>query len=121
MRSGIVKDLREDQPDNGGEITASDHNYLMIRHNDGTVAFYAHLMQNEVPVEAGEFVEQGDHIALSGNSGNTLNFPHLHVGVYENYLPVETYDLPVFFKNIDGPVDDMGRLIADSWYTALSY
>lgn len=39
MRSGIVKELREDQPDNGGAIAASNHNYLMIQHEDGTVAF----------------------------------------------------------------------------------
>ena len=78
-------------------------------------------MQDGVLVETGDFVEQGDLIALSGNSGNTLDFLHLHVGVYESYPPVETYDFPVFFKNADGPVDEMGRLIADSWYTALSY
>ncbi len=121
MRSGIVMEMREDQPDDGGEITASNHNYLMIRHEDGTVAFYAHLMQNGVLVNIGSDVEQGEKIALSGNSGNTLNFPHLHVGLYESYPPVETYDLPIIFKNIEGPVDDLGRLIADSWYTAMEY
>ena len=30
MRSGIVKEIREDQPDNGGDITARNHNYIMI-------------------------------------------------------------------------------------------
>ncbi len=119
MRSGIVKDIREDQPDNGGEITVSNHNYIMIQHEDGTVAFYAHLMQNGVLVEKGDHVEQGQKIVLSGNSGNTLNFPHLHVGLYEGYPPVETFDLPIVFKNLEGPVDDLGRLIADCWYTAL--
>lgn len=119
MRSGIVKELREDQPDSGGEITAANHNYIMIQHDDGTVAFYAHLMQNGVLVEKGDRVEQGQKIALSGNSGNTLNFPHLHVGLYEGYPPVETYDLPIVFKNVEGPVDELGRLIADIWYTAL--
>lgn len=121
MRSGIVMEMREDQPDDGGEITASNHNYIMIQHNDGTVAFYAHLMQNSILVETGSHVEQGEIIAQSGNSGNTLNFPHLHVGLYESYPPVETYDLPIFFKNFEGLVDDHGRLIADSWYTALEY
>ena len=121
MRSGIVREMREDQPDDGGEITASNHNFIMIAHEDGTVAFYAHLMQNEVFVDVGSNVEQGQKIARSGNSGNTLNFPHLHVGLYEDYPPVETYDLPIEFKNADGPVDEYGRLIADSWYTALDY
>jgi murein DD-endopeptidase MepM/ murein hydrolase activator NlpD len=121
MRSGVVMELNEDKPDNGGEITASDHNYLMIRHEDGTVAFYAHLKQYGVLVDSGDYVEQGDIIALSGNSGNTLNFPHLHVGVYETYPPEETYDLPIIFKNAQGPVDDFGRLIADNWYRAVNY
>jgi murein DD-endopeptidase MepM/ murein hydrolase activator NlpD len=121
MRSGIVKEIREDQPDNGGDITASNHNYIMIQHDDGTVAFYAHLKQYGVLVDTGDFVKQGDKIAISGNSGNTLNFPHLHVGVYESYPPVETFDLPIMFKNADGPVDEIGRLVADKWYTAEAY
>lgn len=121
MRSGIVKEIREDQPDSGGLITASNHNYIMIEHNDGSVAFYAHLMQNSVMVEVNDQVTRGDIIALSGNSGNTLNFPHLHIGLYENYPPVETYDLPITFINIQGPVDNSGILIADSMYTALPY
>jgi len=121
MRSGTVMDLREDQPDNGGEITSNDHNYIMIQHADGTVAFYAHLMQYGVLVDVGDKVKQGDLIALSGNSGNTLNFPHLHIGLYERYPPVETYDLPIMFKNTDGLIDENGRLVADTWYTALDY
>jgi murein DD-endopeptidase MepM/ murein hydrolase activator NlpD len=121
MRSGIVKEIREDQPDNGGDITARNHNYIMIQHDDSTVAFYAHLMQNSVLVDIGDRIKQGQKLAQSGNSGNTLNFPHLHVGLYESYPPVETYDLPIFFKNIEGPVDKNGRLVADKWYTALDY
>ena len=78
-------------------------------------------MQNSVLVDIGDRIKQGQKIAQSGNSGNTLNFPHLHVGLYESYPPVETYDLPIFFKNIEGPVDENGRLVADQWYTALEY
>jgi len=121
MRSGIVVELRDDQPDNSGDITSSAHNYIMIKHDDGTVAFYAHLMQNGLLVEMGSHVEQGQIIARSGNSGNTLNFPHLHVGLYESYPPKETYDLPILFRNAQGPVDINGKLVADSWYTALVY
>ena len=119
MRSGMVMELLEDQPDNGGDITSTEHNFIIIKHEDGTVAFYAHLMQNEIFVEKGSYVEQGQKIARSGNSGNTLNFPHLHVGLHENYLPVETYDLPIFFRNAQGPADIDGKLITDNWYTAL--
>jgi murein DD-endopeptidase MepM/ murein hydrolase activator NlpD len=121
MRSGVVRELREDQPDSGGLITASNHNYIMIEHVDGTVAFYAHVKQNSIIVEVNDNVKMGDMIALSGNSGNTLNFPHLHIGLYENYPPVETYDLPITFKNLKGTLDSRGILIADSIYAALPY
>ena len=63
MRSGIVKEIREDQPDNGGDITARNHNYIMIQHDDSTVAFYAHLMQNSVLVDIGDRIKQGQKIA----------------------------------------------------------
>ncbi|MBN2772897.1 MAG: M23 family metallopeptidase [Prolixibacteraceae bacterium] len=117
-RSGIVKSIREDQPDRVGEITASNHNFIMIEHSDGTVAFYAHLKQNSVFVTIDEKVEQGQIIALSGNSGNTMNFPHLHFGVYEFWPATETYDVPVNFRNAEGPMDSNGGLIADEWYEA---
>jgi hypothetical protein len=40
---------------------------------------------------------------------------------YESYPPKETYDLPILFRNAQGPVDINGKLVADSWYTALEY
>lgn len=116
--SGVVKEIREDQPDNGGDIEASNHNYIMIQHEDGSVAFYAHLMQNGVLVGKNDYVQQGMKIALSGNSGNTLGFPHLHLGLYESWPSRETYDLPIVFSNCLGPLDERGGLIADSAYTA---
>lgn len=121
IQSGIVKETRRTSPDDGGDISASDHNYIMIEHADGTVAFYAHLKQDELFVYPGDNVKRGEPIALSGNSGNTLNFPHLHIGLYEDYPPEETWDMPIVFINTDGPLDFRGGLIKDSLYTALSY
>lgn len=120
-RGGVVRQLREDQPDSGGGIEASNHNYLMIEHEDGTVAFYAHLKQNSIAVEAGDSIAKGQFIALSGNSGNTLGFPHLHFGVYQFWPPTETYDVPVTFCNAKGSLDSLGLLIADSLYAAMGY
>ena len=120
-RTGVVKELRENQPDSDDNISSNLHNYLMIEHEDGTVAFYAHLKQNSIIVQVGERVNQGNFIALSGNSGYTANFPHLHFGVYESYPPVETHDVPVNFKNADGPLNENNGLIADEWYEARKY
>jgi murein DD-endopeptidase MepM/ murein hydrolase activator NlpD len=119
-RSGIVKEIKKDQPDSIVDSN-STHNFIMIEHQDGSVAFYAHLMQNSVCVRIGDTIMQGNFIALSGNSGYTANFPHLHFGVYKNYPPVETFDVPVNFRNADGPLNENNGLIADQWYIALRY
>ena len=120
-RGGIARQLREDQPDSGGNIETLNHNYLMIEHTDGTVAFYAHIKQKSIVVEVGDTILAGEFIALSGNSGNTLGFPHLHFGVYQFWPPTETYDVPLNFRNAKGPLTESGILIADSLYTAIEY
>ncbi|MDT0270368.1 M23 family metallopeptidase [Streptomyces sp. DSM 44915] len=53
-------------------------NAVVIEHDDGTFTQYAHL--SEVDVAAGDRVETGERIALSGNTGNSSG-PHLHFEV----------------------------------------
>ena len=113
-RGGVVRQIKEDSPDNG---QGTDHNHIFIEHSDGTVGFYAHLMQNGVFVDVGNNVEQGDVIALAGHSG-TPDIVHLHFGVY-NYWPAEEgYDQAINFSNTSGPVDCRGGLIRGEYYTA---
>jgi hypothetical protein len=117
-RGGIVREVREDSPDNGQGY--GEHNYVFIQHQDGTLAFYAHLMQFGVIVEPDDTVETGQNLAFSGNSGQS-GIPHLHFGVYENYPPVEGVDIPINFRNAEGPLDSRGGLIRGEFYTALPY
>jgi len=117
-RSGIVREVREDSPDNGEGI--GEHNYVFIQHEDGTSAFYAHLMQYSVIVKPGDTVAKGQYFARSGNSGKSGE-PHLHFGVYETYPPVEGVDVPVNFRNADGPIDSLGGLIRGEIYKAMPY
>ena len=117
-RSGVVRELREVQPDDGRDC--QDHNFVLIQHDDGSVGFYAHLMQDGVMVEVGDRVELGERIALAGNSC-TNNIPHLHFGVYRSWPPVEGDDLPVSFRNVDGPLDERGGLMFGYVYAAASY
>lgn len=96
-RGGTVVYLEEHWPDGDGEWYHS--NLVRIHHGDGTYALYAHLTTDGVLVEIGDTVNRGDPIALSGNSGYTLDFPHLHFHVapcsfYENCGTV-----PVTFRN----------------------
>jgi murein DD-endopeptidase MepM/ murein hydrolase activator NlpD len=117
-RRGVVREVKENSPDNGQGY--GEHNYVYIQHDDGTLASYAHLKQYSVVVEPNDTVEVGQYIALSGNSGKSGE-PHLHIGVYENYPPVEGVDIPINFRNAEGPLDSRGGLIRGENYKALPY
>lgn len=117
-RGGVVREVREDSPDNGQGY--GEHNYVYIEHGDGTLAFYAHLMQYSVNVEPGDTVDTGQQFASSGNSGES-DEPHIHFGVYQDYPPVEGVDLAVNFRNADGSLDSRGGLIRGEVYVAVPY
>lgn len=50
-------------------------NAIVIKHGNGTYSQYAHL--SRIDVRIGQVVTTGQHIALSGNTGNSSG-PHLH-------------------------------------------
>ncbi|MFI1764662.1 M23 family metallopeptidase [Streptomyces sp. NPDC020800] len=50
-------------------------NAIVISHGDGTYSQYAHL--SRIDVKVGQVVKTGQHIALSGSTGNSTG-PHLH-------------------------------------------
>lgn len=50
-------------------------NAVVIKHGNGTYSQYAHL--SRVDVKVGQVVKTGQHIARSGNTGNSSG-PHLH-------------------------------------------
>lgn len=116
-RAGEVVMLFEDAPD--GEV--GPNNYVFIRHDDGTVAMYAHLTRNGVDVEVGQMVEAGQRIGAAGSSGLGLeNTPHLHFGVYRTWPNVEGDDVAINFSNANGPLDMLGGLVMGSSYEAIS-
>jgi len=119
-RGGWVRLKRESNPDNGQGYTME--NYIYIEHGDGSIAFYAHLRQHGVDVEVGQWVDQGEHIGYSGNSGSTRDTPHLHFGVYRDWPPqYEEMGVAVNFRNTDGPLDTLGGLLVNRLYTALPW
>ena len=109
---------RDVQPDVGTVEYWGRHNYVYIEHEDGTVGFYAHLQQYSVVVRSGDYVNQGQKIALSGKSGATGRYPHLHFGVYGSWPSQEGYDVPVNFRNASGELDERGGLIRGEYYQA---
>jgi len=120
-RAGVVRKIRQDQPDQGSEADPGTHNHILIQHEDGTVAFYGHLQQHSLLVQVGDKVQAGQRIAASGNSGNTLGEPHLHFGVYQTWPAREGFDVAVNFRNTNGPLDERGALIPGKEYKALAY
>jgi len=50
-------------------------NAIVIKHGSGTYSQYAHL--SRIDVKVGQVVATGQHIARSGNTGNSSG-PHLH-------------------------------------------
>jgi len=58
----------------------SRSNQVRILHDDGSMATYAHLYPKSINLEAGQRVEVGQQIGLSGNTGYSSG-PHLHFAV----------------------------------------
>jgi murein DD-endopeptidase MepM/ murein hydrolase activator NlpD len=59
----------------------------------GNYALYAHFQPDSIRVREGDRVEQGDVLALVGNSGNSVA-PHLHFHVMSGPLSLASNGLP---------------------------
>jgi len=92
-RNGVVIAAREDSEKGGlKNENLSDGNYISIKHNDGSVAYYWHLQKDGVMVNVGDSVKTGQWIGLSGNTGYSA-FPHLH-------FEVQGYDASGQYKQL---------------------
>ena len=95
VRGGVVGYINDSNTEGGDDRSYMDKvNVIMVCHDDGTVAVYAHLKHQGALVNIGEHVFAGQVIGLSGNTGYTTG-PHLHFA-----LMVGESSVPVRFKNL---------------------
>ncbi|HKJ18759.1 MAG TPA: M23 family metallopeptidase [Xanthomonadales bacterium] len=91
---GNVTATRFDQFDRNYETPyVGSGNFVQITHEDGSVAYYWHLLENSTAVVQGERVERGQRLGLVGSSGASP-IPHLHFEVWENGSPVDPFGGP---------------------------
>jgi len=101
-RGGVVVRVKDDSSIGGSSIKYDPYNnYVLIRHDDGTLGHYCHLTKGGVCVKPGERVEVGEKIALSGNTGFSSG-AHLHFSVFKTKDGRERISIPVKFKTADG-------------------
>lgn len=81
-------------------------NYIHIKHSDGTFSGYAHIQIGSSKFSVGQYVKQGEPIALSGMVGQTI-MPHLHFYVLNRN---KTESIPISFADIDEEIPIAGRV-----------
>lgn len=76
---------------------------IHIRHDNGTVSEYGHLLKNSQVVKEGMKVKKGEKIAKMGSSG-LCSGEHLHFGIYLgtsiNYSKKEKFVDPLKYINV---------------------
>jgi len=116
MRKGRVVSFEDHHTEHGfsPEFT-NKSNYIIVQHNDGTMAMYGHLKPHGVKVRLGQKVYKHTLIGLSGNTGYSSG-PHLHVHISAiQSLHSGSRSVPFSFLTQRGKIDSPE---VDSFYIA---
>jgi murein DD-endopeptidase MepM/ murein hydrolase activator NlpD len=92
-RAGVVESLESRHGASDAEEPLTyEGNFVRVRHEDGSVAIYAHLARDSAVVLAGQAVIPGQLLAYSGFSGDAAE-PHLHFAVLQEdaSVPMKFY------------------------------
>ncbi len=85
---GVVEHVTNNIPNGTNPAGHSYGNYIKIDHGNGYETLYAHCMENSIPLDVGDYVQQGQVIGQVGLTGNTTGY-HLH---FESYYQGERID-----------------------------
>jgi murein DD-endopeptidase MepM/ murein hydrolase activator NlpD len=104
-RTGVVMEVIDIFSDNGNpkKNNLEQANLIRILHEDGSMAVYAHLLQDSALVEPGQWLIGGTVIAQSGNSGYSHG-PHLHFAVQVNQ-GMQLASIPFQMKSVNGYIE----------------
>ncbi|WP_430783646.1 M23 family metallopeptidase [Actinoplanes sp. G11-F43] len=75
-------------------------NHVIVEHEDGTFAAYAHLRHSSLKVSVGDQVAEGQQLAEVGNTGNTSE-PHLHVQLMDSPHLTAAAGIPMLWPAIE--------------------
>lgn len=101
-RGGVVTSVQQEFKKGGvNKKYYRRANAIVIRHEDGSNAMYAHLKHNGSEVKVGDIVKQGQLIGYSGSTGYSA-FPHLHFLVWGPTKEGRRAQLPVRFQTASG-------------------
>ena len=119
-RGGEVVLIRDGFPSGSADPKLKDRaNLVLIRHHDGTLGEYVHLLKGTIAVRMGGRVLAGQRLAASGNSGYSRG-PHLHFMVFRGKSGRERASLPVRFVTGDGAAE--GTVVGERQrYSAVDY
>lgn len=110
-RSGTVMDAEGDFSRSGWHQSYMDEaNVVRVRHDDGTMALYAHLAPDGIAVKKGDYVHKGDVLGSSGNTGFSSG-PHLHFVIQKN-AGRELVSIPFEFEDAKAVIKAGSLLIA---------
>lgn len=115
-RAGVVIEVRVGHLD--GDTVPGHENFVKILHSDGVISAYSHLGTDGVLVDIGDSVRAGDTVGVSGNTGATGGFRHLHFHLSQCSEPIDCGTLPITFRNTD---PNPTGLFVDRFYRANPY
>ncbi len=88
-------------------------NYITIAHDNGEFSHYAHLTTGSFQVTNGQRVEQGQAIAVVGNSGYTFGAGgghHIHAQVTREFS-ISAQSIPFRFDDLPDPGRSLNRAV----------